>query len=281
VNLLVKQRGGGLEIVPIVVAAADVPRGGVLSAKQVATRNCPRDLVPLGAITNPAEVLGRVVVASLARDEPILERELADKNAKGGLADLVPKGMRAFTIQTPTVASGVAGFILPGNKVDVLLTLSSDGKTGGGMTTTLLQNIEILSVNQLLDAPSEHKVDPNRLQSVTLLVTPDQAAKLDLGQNRGQLHLSLRNPEDGKPAKTTPATLTDLQFYQEKPRPEPTTKSRPEAQEPKAVAKAAPEPPSPEPPLMIRTLRGKYYGVVAVEGASRSRPSFAAQDRTE
>src|SRR5437879_8830127 len=122
--------------------------------------------------------------------------------------------MRAFTIPTTNVASGVAGFVMPGNRVDVLLTMNGVGtreQTGGGVTTTLLQNIEILAVDQRIDAPVDNKVDPAQLRSVTLLVTPEEAARLDLGQNRGSLHLSLRNPEDTRHAQARPATLTALE----------------------------------------------------------------------
>jgi pilus assembly protein CpaB len=182
--------------------------------------------------------------------------------------------MRAFTIHTPQVASSVGGFILPGNKVDVLLTMTSNNPhdfTGGAVTTTILQNVEILAVDQRLDAPSENKVDPNHLQSVTLLVTPDQAAKLELGQNKGSLHLTLRNPEDSAAAKTQPATLSGLQFYQEKPWTE-RAKELIEAfgklkSEKKAAAAAEPSD-GPPPVLEIRTVRNTYSGVVQLEELS-------------
>ena len=133
---------------------------------------------------------------------------------------MIPSGMRAFTIRTPHVAAGVGGFILPGNRVDVLLTTSGSGPndvTGGGATTTLLQNVEVLAVAQRLDAPEANKVDPKEVSSVTLLVTPDHAAKLDLGMNRGLLHLALRNPEDNEEAETRPATMSQLRLHQEPP----------------------------------------------------------------
>jgi pilus assembly protein CpaB len=123
------------------------------------------------------------------------------------MAALVPDGMRAFTVPTPSAASGVAGFILPGNKVDVLLTL--EGRRGS-VTTTLVQNLEILAVDQRTDAPADNRIDPNHLRSVTLLVTPDQAAKLGLAQNKGALHLALRNHRDDQVAATSPARLAEL-----------------------------------------------------------------------
>jgi Flp pilus assembly protein CpaB len=121
--------------------------------------------------------------------------------------------MRAYTIQTPQVASNVAGFVLPGSRVDILLNLRGSGAndpTGGGSTTTILQAVEILAVDQTMDIPNDNKVDPKGLRSVTLLVTPQQAARLALGQGVGKLTLSLRRAGDLSDSKTTPERLKDL-----------------------------------------------------------------------
>jgi Flp pilus assembly protein CpaB len=121
------------------------------------------------------------------------------------------------------VAAGVGGFVRPGDKVDVLLTTTPTAQddTGGGVTTTLLQNVQVLAVAQRLDSldatGKEPKFDPTDVRGVTLLVSPDQAAKLDLGMNRGILHLALRNPKDEREARTSPATLAQLRFHQEQP----------------------------------------------------------------
>jgi pilus assembly protein CpaB len=206
----------------IVVATADVARGSMITSDLIKERDCPKDLIPLGAITKVEDALQRAVFSPLVKGEAVLEGKLAPKGAGRGMAALVPKGMRAFTITTPNITSGVAGFVMPGNKVDVLLTVNAtqggtEDRTGGGSTTTLLQHVEILAVDQRIDAPVENKVDPNELRSVTLLVSPDQASMLDLGQAKGTLHLSLRNPEDDLNAHTRPATVNDLRFFQDKP----------------------------------------------------------------
>ena len=136
-----------------------------------------------------------------------------------------PNGMRAFTIHTPSVASGVGGFVLPGNKVDVLLTM--DGKRGS-ITTTLLQNLEILAVDQRIDAPADNRIDPKQLHSVTLLVTPDQAARLGLAQNKGSLHLALRNHKDDQLLRTSRARMAELDDgYQEEAPPEVVAEAKP------------------------------------------------------
>ena len=114
----------------------------------------------------------------------------------------------------------------------------------GGSTITLLENVEILAVDQKMDAPSDNKVDTKDLRSVTLLVTPQQANRLDLGQNKGMLHLVLRNREDNKAAQTKPETLKDL-------RPPPLPK--------------APEPPPTVAPKVIRTIRGVREGAILIQ----------------
>jgi pilus assembly protein CpaB len=265
-----------VEMVPVVVAAITVPRGMLLSSELVRTRDYPKDLVPEGAIFKTENVVDRAAYSTLVKDEPLLESKLSPKGQRG-LASLIPNGMRAFTITTPNIASGVAGFILPGNKVDVLLTVSntpSSDASGGGTTTTLLQHVEILAVDQRMEAPADNKVKAEDLRSVTLLVTPDQAAKLDLGQNKGTLHLSLRNPEDHLNARVRPATVNDIQFLQERPwdeRAKDVLKSFGEA-----LAKARPPQPAtpptppveakpkPAPLVIIRTIRGSTEGAVRV-----------------
>ena len=215
-----KGQSKNLETIRIVVATADVARGGMLTSDVVRLRDCPKELAPEGVFLKIEDAVGRAVYSPLVKDEPVLDGKLAPKGAGSGLAALIPRGMRAFTIQTTNITAGVAGFILPGNKVDVLLTVSNqqgEDKTGGGSTTTLLQNVEILAVDQRITAPAENRVDTAELKSVTLLVNPDQATKLDLGQTKGTLHLSLRNPEDERDAKTRPATFNELRFFQDKP----------------------------------------------------------------
>jgi pilus assembly protein CpaB len=166
--------------------------------------------------------------------------------------------MRAVTIQTPNISTGVAGFILPGNKVDVLLTVSTSGAsdpTGGGSTMTLLQNVEILAVDQRIEAPQDNKMDPKDLRSVTLLVTPVDAARLDLGQNKGTLHLALRNHADTGTEPVELATLTSLNVGSSEPVVTPMPTAKPEETVRPAPRKKA--------PLYVRTMRGNRSGFVS------------------
>ena len=142
-------------------------------------------MLPEGVVNQIEDAVDRSTLAPVLKGEVLHARELASKEAGRGMAAIIPKGMRAYTIQASRVAANVAGFVMPGNRVDVLLNVrgGQDDETGGGSTTTLLQSVEILAVDQRLDSPTENHMNLKELASVTLLVTPDQAAKLDLGQS--------------------------------------------------------------------------------------------------
>lgn len=253
-----------MEMVTVVVATKDIGRGQSLTADLVSTRRWPKDAVPEGAIIDVTAAIDRAVLIPLIMGEMILEGKLASKGAGRGMAAIIPSGMRAVTIQTPNISTGVAGFILPGNKVDVLLTVTSQGAddtTGGAMTLTLLQNIEILAVDQRIEAPHENRMDPKELRSITLLVTPADAASLDLGQNRGTLHLALRNPSDTGIETVEPATLAGLNGFSEVG-----VAVVPRSPEVVPVAQPTRQPdvpkPAPPEPRFVRTLRGLKSGTV-------------------
>lgn len=256
VNQIINARPVATEVstVPVVVAAREMPRGSMLSDTSLTVQQWQPQHVPTGALSSIEEARDRSTLTPIFKGEPILDNKLASKESGRGLASMIEPGMRAFTIQTPHVSAGVGGFLLPGDKVDVLLTTSGSGRndvTGGGATTTLLQNVEVLAVAQRLDAPETNTVELRELKSVTLLVTPDQAAKLDLGMNKGVLHLSLRNPEDTDEASTAPATMAQLRFHQETPN--------------EGSGEVAPTAAAPTRTTEIRTLRGTARGVVRVE----------------
>ena len=220
VNKYVTNRSGvsfhPMDVASVVVAAKDIPRGASITADLLTIRECQKGMLPPGTLEKVADALDRTVFVPLVKGEPLLEGKLAPKGARRGMAALVPDGLRAFTILTPSVAAGVGGFILPGNKVDVLLTV--DWKRDS-LTTTLLQNLEFLAVDQRIDSPADNRIDPRQLLSVTLLVTPDQAARLDLAQNKGSLHLALRNHKDNQLLPTARARMSELdeRFREEAP----------------------------------------------------------------
>jgi len=253
-----------VDTVPVVVAIADVPRGQLLTATLVKVRQVPKDQAPPGALSRVEDAINRTVKNPLFQGDTLVDAKLTPPGSSRGLSALVPKGMRAVAIRVPDVATGVAGFIQPENFVDVLLTVNqtaqNEDETGGASTTTLLQHVRILAVDQIVDAPANNKVDPNQLRSVTLLVTPDQSNMIELGQNKGTLHLSLRNQDDDSEVKPKVATMADIQFHRDRPKKEPA---------PAPVVVKAPEP-APLPPLpppapevkkvVIRTFRGLQEG---------------------
>jgi len=200
--------------IPVLFARSNIVRGETIKKEAIIARNLPVDQVPAGAMTVEQDVIDRVAHLPMLEGDMIHEMKLAPKGAGAGMAALIRPGMRAFTIQTPSLSSSMAGFLLPGNRVDVLLTVMDQGgandQTGGGVTTTLLQNIEILAVHTNVHAPSTNKIDPDQARSVTLSVDPTQASKLDLGQNKGTLHLTMRNPLDHSLTDDAPATVHDL-----------------------------------------------------------------------
>ena len=126
-------------------------------------------------------------------------------------SSLIPPGMRAFTMQAACVTGDKAGFVLPGNKVDVLFKLrdSQDDETGGSKATTLMQAVEVLAVEPADSACDRDNGDGPGPTSMTLLVTPEQASILDLGQQMGQLTVSLCYPV-GSEDLVESATIQDL-----------------------------------------------------------------------
>jgi pilus assembly protein CpaB len=241
------------DVARVVVAAIDIPRGSVVTTDQVRIREIPKGQVHPRAITKIDDAVNRAVLTPLIKDEPLLEGKLAPKGSKGSMSWVTKPGMRAFTIQIPSISSGMAGFAMPGDHVDVLLTMTGDDRdgTGGGSTMTLLENIEVMAVDQTIEAPAANKVDANHLRSVTLQVTPEQSLQLDLGQSRGTLHLSLRHPEDSKDSRTKTATLNELKYRNEPRKVVEATEISPP---PPPVVEAPKGPPPPKPIYVYRSM---------------------------
>lgn len=253
-----------VEKVSVVFAAADLKPGETITADMLTTREIPKAEVPEDAMLKITDVVDRAARSNLDQGDLIREKKLAERGAGRGMAALIKTGMRAFTIQTPSFSSSLAGFLQPGNKVDVLLTVNSSGgsddPSGGATTTTLLQNAEILAVHTQVNTPTSNKIDPDQTKSVTLLVTPDDAALLDLGQNKGTLHLSLRNLKDTEMVKPRQTTIADLPSYRP-PTPKPSPVEAPAPAQVVVTAPAGPPPPEfVEIKLLVRTLRGTGSG---------------------
>ena len=189
----------------IIAAAADIKLGSVLAPSDLSTVEIAGS-VPKGAILKPADAIGRGVLSEIYQGEPILESRLAPKGSGGGMASTIPDGMRACAVKVDDVV-GVAGFVTPGMRVDVLVSGNPPGAASaqGTMTKTILQNIAVLSAGTDIQKDAEGK--PQQVQVVNLLVTPEQAETLSLASNQLKIQLVLRNPLD---TKITPVPSTAM-----------------------------------------------------------------------
>lgn len=276
--------GPVIEKAGVVFASAELKPGETIQDGMIEIREVPKAEIPEDAILKLSDAIDRAAMVPLDKGDMLRGKKLAEKGAGRGMAALIKNGMRAFTIQTPSFSSSLAGFLLPGNRVDVLLTADTSGsndESGGASTTTLLQNVEILAVHTTVNTPTANKIDPDQARSVTLLVTPEDASLLDLGQNKGTLHLSLRNLKDTGSIKPKPTTLADLGMPRvARPRPDP---------DPVVVATPVPPPPAPDPippfeieappameeeiRLAVRTLRGTASGQDILTMKRRTTPA--------
>ena len=157
----------------VVAAAKDIPLGAVLTTADLTTMTVG-GTPPKGALLKPEDAIGRGVITQIVQGEPILDSQLAGLGSGGGLAPTIPQGMRACAVRVDEVV-GVAGFVIPGMRVDVLVSGNPPGAgaVNGVETETILQNIQVLSAGTDIQRDAEGK--PQQVQVVNLLVTPEQA----------------------------------------------------------------------------------------------------------
>jgi len=202
----------------VVVAANDVQIGAILRSTDLTTTQMVGAL-PKGAILKKEDAIGRGVVSALYQGEPVLDIRLAAVGSGGGLAATIHQGMRACAVKVDDVV-GVAGFVTPGMRVDVLITGTPTGASNadGPKVKTLLQNIEVLSAGTDIQKDNEGK--PQQVQVVNLLVTPEQAELLSLASNQTRIQLVLRNPLDTQEAHPPGIAMAGL-FTDTNPAPKP------------------------------------------------------------
>ena len=198
----------------VVAAATDIKLGTLLRDADLTTIEITGTL-PKGVILKKENAIGRGVISNLYLGEPVLESRLAAPGSGGGLAATIPQGMRATAVRVNEVV-GVAGFVTPGMRVDVLITGNPPGgaTTQGSLVRTLLQNIEVLSAGTDIQRDAEGK--PLQVQVVNLLVTPAQAEILSLASSETRIQLVLRNPLDNTLNKP-PGTATAQLFNESSP----------------------------------------------------------------
>jgi pilus assembly protein CpaB len=191
------------EMVQVAVAATDLDAGHVLVPDDVDLVEWPADATPPNYVNDRADVVGRGLLAPVTANEPLLPAKLASSEAGGGLPIVIPEGKRAVTISVDQVI-GVAGFVLPGTRVDVLVTMNRVQGQEESESKVVLQNLEVLSAGQSYQRNVGG--EPMTASVVTLLVTPEQAETLILATTEGIVQLALRNPLDMNTVETDGAT---------------------------------------------------------------------------
>ncbi|HXG54415.1 MAG TPA: Flp pilus assembly protein CpaB [Vicinamibacterales bacterium] len=179
---------------PVVVAAADLQLGAALKKEDLKTIAFPVGTAPEGAFSQPAELLGRGLIVPVVKNEIILGAKLASKEAGAGLPPVIPEGMRGVSVRVNEVV-GVAGYVLPGNRVDVVATASPTDSRADTTSKVVLSNVQVLTAGTRMEQDQDQN-KPVQVTVVTLLVTPEQAERLALASTEGKIQLALRNPLD-------------------------------------------------------------------------------------
>jgi pilus assembly protein CpaB len=177
----------------VVLSARSLPVGAVVGERDLKEVSWPAEAVPTGYVRSIKDAVGRGIITPVAENEPLLTSKMSTKDAGGGLPIIIRDGMRAVSVRVDEVI-GVAGFVLPGTRVDVLLTLAKGANRPHSITKTLLQNVQTLAAGQSVQRDKEGK--PQTVTVITLLVSPDDAELLALASKEGQLQLALRNTLD-------------------------------------------------------------------------------------
>jgi pilus assembly protein CpaB len=224
----------------IVVAASDISLGQRVTPEMFKLAEWPADSVPKGAFTDPKQLDGRVLKTNVLMGEPLVEARLAPVGTQGGLSAVITEGKRALTVRVNDVI-GVAGFALPGNYVDVIVSTQKDAVPNQNareqaISKIVLERILVLAVAQEVN---RDETKPKVVNAVTLEVTPEQAEKLDLARSVGTLSLALRNQVDPQSAQTGGATKVTLLPEVMPPAPKPVPKPVPAARPAPVVVKAA------------------------------------------
>lgn len=223
-------RAAPLETVPVVVASLDLPIGQRVEAEQVAVARWPADFAPAGSFQRADEVVGQTLRQAVVKGEPLLGSRLATRAEGQGLAAILDPGARAMAVKVDQVV-GIAGFVQPGDYVDVIATITPDDETRAAlasqaakMSKIILQNIKVLAVGEHMSTDGRK---PVKVQVVTLEVSPEGSERLALASQHGSIQLTMRPPVDQEAVAT--GAVTPLALL------------APDADAPKLAVKAAAE----------------------------------------
>jgi pilus assembly protein CpaB len=193
----------------VVIAAQNIPVGTLLEERHLRTIAWPTHSAVPGSVANPKELVGRGVISPIGTNEPVTLTKVAGSEAGGGLPPIIPTGMRAISVKVNEVI-GVAGFVVPGTRVDVVVTVAR-AKAGDDepMTRTVVSNVQVLTAGTKFE---QERTDTKPVQTsvVTLMVLPEDAERIALAQNEGKLNLALRSPLDVEPTATKGIRLAAL-----------------------------------------------------------------------
>jgi pilus assembly protein CpaB len=184
----------------VMVAAADLQLGAELRREDLRAVQWPSNAVPAGAFSTPDELIGRGVIQPVVMNEPFLPAKLASKEAGAGLPPVIQPGFRALSVRVNDVV-GVAGYVLPGTRVDVVATVNPTQQPTDVTSKVILTNVLVLAAGTKIERDAKDN-KPIAVSVVTLLVNPDEAERLTLASTEGKIQLALRNPLD----QTAPAT---------------------------------------------------------------------------
>jgi pilus assembly protein CpaB len=185
----------------VVVAAGDLQLGAELKNTDLKTIQWPSGNVPEGSFANPDELVGRGLVMPVVQNEPFLPSKLAPKEAGAGLPPVIAPGYRALSVRVNDVV-GVAGYVLPGTRVDVVATVNPTQQPTDVTSKVILTNVLVLAAGTKIERDGEGN-KPIQVAVVTLLVNPDEAERLTLASTEGKIQLALRNPMDQTAPNTT------------------------------------------------------------------------------
>ena len=188
----------------VVTTVTDLTSGVKLDKEMLKIVRYPKESVPEGAFASLDSVVGQTTKVFMSAREPVTAIKLSSRG--GGLSMLVRPTMRASSLEVNNV-SGVSGFVLPGDRVDVLTTVDGRGAHDEAVTRTVLQNVEVLAAGQKTEQKDNK---PITVQSVTLLVDPDGAETLALSLHEGKIHLVLRNPDDQEVVRVASLTTREM-----------------------------------------------------------------------
>ena len=192
-------------------------------------------------------MVNRGVIAQIQENEPVTETRLAPVDGGAGLPPTIPQGMRAISVRVNEVV-GVAGFAIPGTRVDVIVTLK-DGVDD--MTRVVVSNVQVLTAGTRYDQEKSKNGEAIPSSVVTLLLTPEDAERVVLASTEGQIMLSLRNPLDVVPTEASGTRTGSLFGEPPPPAPKPAAKPRPIV----VAAAAPPPPPAPPAPYVVEAIR--------------------------